>query len=417
MGSEDDGESPTEATSSPSADCEPSDIPKADQPSRSSIDDGKAVECGYYDVVTVSRISHLLLQGIARAALAHTEGNPFKDANKMSQEVLQAMLPFLEKHSSAYSTDKVQAPAGNLPYMTENGIPLSPITNATIALLMQFSKEKRNFFSMLSHTFSSTESEKSLEKLDQLTVRLRDANVWPAGAREGFAKGLIRRIDATGVEYCAAMMPEAQLADHKITCPLRPNPCTNPGCTEILCARHVPLHNTVCPFLMLPCRQGCEKQIARNQMDEHCGTVCERKIVSCPFQTLGCEATVYLGTYIEHLQSSVEMHLRMVNKTVLNQGSDINGLQLQLAAVVTQVEAVSGASFNSVTTMDKRLGELEKHHLQLVGAVEKENKQLRKENESLRDGLDKEQKARKKEIAALTAELKELKEFLLKPRK
>jgi homogentisate solanesyltransferase len=73
---------------------------------------------------------------------------------------------------------------------------------------------------------------------------------------------------------------------------LRPLTCVNNGCGNVYSALHADAHDGSCLFKLLPCKLNCEAMVARGEMEKHSLTLCPMKLLSCPFQPVGCQQTM-----------------------------------------------------------------------------------------------------------------------------
>ena len=90
-----------------------------------------------------------------------------------------------------------------------------------------------------------------------------------------------------------------------------------------------------CPDIELPCgNEGCQEKVKRCLMDDHYD-VCLKEVVSCQYDTVGCETRLKREDMSTHEQEYVGKHLKNAVKTVENLQSQMKDLQCEIGPTVT----------------------------------------------------------------------------------
>ncbi|GBG77195.1 hypothetical protein CBR_g23522 [Chara braunii] len=258
---------------------------------------GRAFECANFDVEEVQKIANVLMVTLAEACVQKTVGDLFKAPGAVVGEVKKEMLDYLQQQSEIYANSP-PAPPGTL---------MDPPSKIVSDLLEQFVKAKQNLFGKMSSRIKLGNKD---DKVDAFLQELDRGGVWMPGRREVLARALVKRIDKPKVKHCGRRFDrEEELHNHRLQCPIRPVQCVNEGCMEVFSAVFGEKHDAVCFFKPLPCRQKCGGLVRRGEMEVHVNTVCPMKLVSCPFEKLGCVEPVYQGKLVQHCEEYVPKHV------------------------------------------------------------------------------------------------------------
>lgn len=310
-------------------------------------------ECGYYDVQQVQLIVRQLLNTLAAACVEKASADPFKQPASFVEELKNEMLEYLHQQVEAYATG-----SGNGRFQ----IPVNVLGDA----LQSFLRSKRSLFRRVSSKILSGDINDG--RIEEFAQEIDKIGSWLAGKREAVAKALLKRADRSRIYYCQMRFEKRlELVEHKAKCPLRPVMCANEGCAEVLSAIHCEEHDGTCPFKLLPCKQGCKASILRKDMENHCSTICPNKVVSCPFNKVGCAAVVTQGSLNQHFNDSIASHLLNVlqvlqkqETTAMNQAQRIHLLEKSLS-ISQRFEAVDVGSLSlTVKEQEARIKSLEK---------------------------------------------------------
>ena len=68
-------------------------------------------------------------------------------------------------------------------------------------------------------------------------------------------------------------------------------------------------HIKVCPDIVVPCsNEGCWRKCKRRYLSKHQAS-CPKKIVSCRYSSVGCDAKITRQNIVSHNQKCMEQHL------------------------------------------------------------------------------------------------------------
>ena len=113
---------------------------------------------------------------------------------------------------------------------------------------------------------------------------------------------------------CGEQVPSGDMKDHKeYQCPKRQEKCKHcdyHNSRDIVMENHLP----VCPESPVECPNKCkEENFRRKQLKAHINE-CPLQVIECPFSSAGCTVKLPRNQMIEHEDTAVRQHLRIVAK-------------------------------------------------------------------------------------------------------
>jgi len=303
-------ETPSCAEPAPSC-AEPADAPSSAGPA--------VFMCTYCDVETQQAIAERLTRTLA--VISSMRKMSLEDAE---QTLCNKLLP----PQPPKATKKAAAAAPSLQTLHEA---LAQAESVKAKGLAMFSSKEE-----LERRVST--SEKEIRRLPH--VRLQK-----------FAADLMSSYDPNREYHCGAcvgggddMSPGATASAserHRLACIFRPLACRNEGCVAMYSARAEAVHDSECPYKLLPCIRGCEMQIQRKAMTAHADGPCPNKPVDCPFRGLGCTTPCTQGGLERHLSEACPAHLSLALGALSQQQVSIQKLQAAGAAAIGAVDELA----------------------------------------------------------------------------
>lgn len=139
-----------------------------------------------------------------------------------------------------------------------------------------------------------------------------------------------------------------QTEDHE--CKFREVYCTNVGCSERFSWRQKKSHDFQCLFKRVKCQQ-CEEMILRKEMTSHLAAACPKRVATCMFARIGCDAKLTQQSLGHHLETCTTSHLMLLMAKIDEQQELIEDLARE---ITTDKENFAKAR----DTDRKQLGEL-----------------------------------------------------------
>eukprot|EP00977_Amphora_coffeiformis_P019499 scaffold7303_cov153-Amphora_coffeaeformis.AAC.10 len=165
-------------------------------------------------------------------------------------------------------------------------------------------------------------------------------------------------------------------------CPFFHVSCPNEGCSLTLSQKHVPEHDQVCAFKLLPC--PCGDSIRRRDVARHRQDVCPLRDTSCPFFKVGCPKVCQAHELPDHVETDVGGHLLLMLNRMMEQQNvirDLNGKVISLQEENLQLKrtltADREASEKESKNFQTKVTELVKKVSNLENASRKEFKRIR----------------------------------------
>jgi len=115
-------------------------------------------------------------------------------------------------------------------------------------------------------------------------------------------------------ELCGSKIKRMDLDRHMTqVCIMRKEEC--PYCGEVFVMKKMDEHHqTDCPSFPIPCPQKCGiAKFPRSDVEEHY-KVCKNTIVSCNFDSLGCDAQVKRREIVRHMRERAVDHVQLLKK-------------------------------------------------------------------------------------------------------
>ncbi|XP_021750107.1 uncharacterized protein LOC110715801 [Chenopodium quinoa] len=263
-------------------------------------EEGKKFSCELCDKEMVHKMALVLLEGLSTACVDNTTGDIFKSPGTVAAEIRKEMLDYLMERSESFVAESFlseEGPEG------KSDQPSDIISD----LIEDFATLKRNILTRVSGWLLSDMRE---DKIDDFVQEMELNSFWLLDRRETIAQTLLKNVDFKNEFHCnLKFKSEEELKQHRPRCGFRTVLCRNEGCCATFSAAQMELHDSVCPFKMLPCEQKCPEILMRREMDRHCITVCPMKLVNCPFYSIGCQATVPSCNVKEHFLDDIRSHL------------------------------------------------------------------------------------------------------------
>ncbi|CAN7050503.1 unnamed protein product [Brassica oleracea var. botrytis] len=318
---------------------------------------GPSFRCHLYDTQLVHKISLTFLPGLATACVDNTTGDIFKTPGSVAADVKQEMIEYLNHRSETFVADHILLsssseiePSSHDPY------------DVVSDFVDDFSTSKRNLFSRVSGWLLSERRE---DNIDDFAQEMEVSGFWLNDHIEGIAQTLLKNVDFKGLSHCEMkFQTRGGLEEHVLRCGYRTMDCGNEGCNAVFCANQRESHDSVCPFKIIPCEQGCLESggIMRREMDRHCITVCTMKLVNCAFRGVGCLDDVRQCEVQQHYLDSVGSHLMCVLKGMYKEASldDLKPRAEQILQLSTRLSEARNARAltNLVKEIDAKLGAL-----------------------------------------------------------
>lgn len=350
-------------------------------PVSSPAGQAKVPQCHFCDVAEVQSISQILLYGLAGAAVEKTAGKMFQNANKAVVDVKKALLEYLNKTSEAY--EHSTAPPGRPSEIVEG-------------MIEDFISGKR---SMMGRIAGGRKAKKD-ERTEAVVIDIEKQGIWPADRREYLAEALIARIDKPRVFHCGTVFAtEDEAIGHRAQCRFRPVTCPNQGCGQLFSAMHLPNHDAICVHKPVPCTQGCSFNVPRHDMQQHCATKCDKRVMQCPFQRAGCTERVFQGDLMAHGQKNAPQHLLLLYQAQQGLEGTISN-QTQRVGLVEESARVTAKTLEvEVKNLKLLIKELDSK----VKSLEDDNKKLHKEVKNNSGSMTGELSQLKRDLKAMTA--------------
>ena len=113
---------------------------------------------------------------------------------------------------------------------------------------------------------------------------------------------------------CGEQVPSGDMKDHKeYQCPKRQEKCKHcdyHNSHDIVMENHLP----VCPEFLVECPNKCtEENLKRKQLKPHIDE-CPLQVIECPFSSAGCTVKLPRNQMVEHEDTAMRQHLRIVAK-------------------------------------------------------------------------------------------------------
>ena len=109
---------------------------------------------------------------------------------------------------------------------------------------------------------------------------------------------------------CVAQCKREHLNQHCQVCPKRQHTCPYCGLRGI----HefiMTQHTEECQEIPVPCKnRSCKEKFRRREIENH-QEICPKKIIQCPFSTIGCTAEIKIEELEKHEEKVVKHHLRL----------------------------------------------------------------------------------------------------------
>ncbi|XP_021715005.1 TNF receptor-associated factor family protein DDB_G0290965-like [Chenopodium quinoa] len=263
-------------------------------------EEGKKFSCELCDKEMVHKMALVLLEGLSTACVDNTTGDMFKSPGTVAAEIRKEMLDYLIERSESFVAES---------FLAEEGPEEKPDQPSDIIsdLIDDFATLKMNILTRVSGWLLSDMRE---DKIDEFVQEMELNSFWLLDRRETIAQTLLKNVDFKNEFHCnLKFKSEEELKQHRPRCGFRTVLCRNEGCCATFSAAQMELHDSVCPFKVLPCEQKCPEILMRREMDRHCITVCPMKLVNCPFYSIGCQATVPSCNVKEHFLDDIRSHL------------------------------------------------------------------------------------------------------------
>lgn len=323
----------------------------------------KSLECNFYDVEEVIRLSQSLLVALAAACVEKTSGT-FSQRAAVAPDVKKEMLDYLNLQSEAYANGS----------SSEQGFKLELVSYPTQIvkdMLDNFVKSKRNMFSRVSSIVKDANKD---DKINDFARELDQTGLWLAGRREVLAKALFKRIDQRKTCHCDMKFEsEIELAKHQNSCVFRPVSCSNEGCDAVYSAIHAEDHDASCGYKLFPCYLECESSVRRQDMADHCATVCPMKKMKCPYHAVGCLRVMAQGLLESHCTEYMGEHLLETLQYVKNHEATLGEHAQRILLVEKAVQLAQRAAAVNVGNLNVTVKEQENK----VNLLEAEVKKLR----------------------------------------
>lgn len=331
------------------------------------------LECSFYDVEEVDRITQALLVALAAACVEKTSGT-FLQRAAVVPDVKKEMLVYLNQQSESYASGGSSSQSIKSAGLAE--VVAHP-TQIVKDMLENFIKSKRNMFSRVSGIVIDAHKD---DKIDDFVLELELTGVWLAGKREVLAKALLRRLDQRKIYHCEMKFEsEKELAQHQINCVQRPVSCPNEGCDAVYSATYAEAHDASCGFKLLPCFLECESSVQRKEMQNHCATVCPMKKMKCPYHSVGCPHIMAQGLLESHCTEYMGHHLLETLQHVQNHEVALGGHAQRILLVEKAVELAQRSEEVNTGNMNVSLREQELK----IKTLEAEVKKLKANQKSM----------------------------------
>ncbi|KAG0591019.1 hypothetical protein KC19_1G143200 [Ceratodon purpureus] len=323
----------------------------------------RPLECGFYDVEEVNRLTEALLVALAAACVEKTSGT-FSQRAAVVPDVKKDMLEYLNQQSESYANGGTGSQSVKLAGLSNLVAHPTQIVND---ILENFIKSKRNMFSRVSGMVSPKD-----DKIDDFVHELDRSGVWLAGRREVLAKALMKRIDQRKTYHCDMKFEsEKELAQHQVSCVMRPVSCSNEGCDAVYSATHAEAHDASCVYKLLPCFLDCESSVRRMDMEKHCATVCPMKRINCPYHSVGCLHVMAQGLLESHCTEYMGRHLLETLQYVQNHEVALGDHAQRLLLVEKAVQLAQRSEDVNMRNMNVTLKEQENKVKLLEAEVKK----------------------------------------------
>ncbi|CAM6016965.1 unnamed protein product [Sphagnum balticum] len=325
------------------------------------------LECGYYDVEQVEGITQALLVTLGTACVEKTAGDPFSQPAAVVPDIKKEMLEYLHSQSESYAS-------GSGVVSSQGMHQAAPPSKVVDDIFEGFIRSKKNLYSRVSSKI--IHSDKREDKIEDFVQELNRTGVWMVGRREVLAKALLKRVDRSKIYHCKMRFGTSEeLAEHKACCMLRPLTCVNNGCGNVYSALHADAHDGSCLFKLLPCKLNCEAMVARGEMEKHSLTLCPMKLLSCPFQPVGCQQTMPQGVLEQHCVEFLGHHLLQVLQSVQKHEVAVGGQGQRILLLEKALSIAQRAEAVDIGSMVLTLKEQENR----VNLLEQEVKKLRQD--------------------------------------
>ncbi|KAJ0249433.1 TRAF-type domain-containing protein [Hirschfeldia incana] len=325
------------------------------------IDDQKekapSFHCDLYDTELVHKISQTLLPGLSTACVDNTTGDIFRSPGSVAADIRKEMIDYLTLRSETFVAEHIVLQGGGSDAEASHH-PFDIVSD----FIDDFATSKRNLFSRVSGWLLSERRE---DNIDDFAQEMEISGFWLSDHRQGLAQTLLKNVDFKNLSHCEMkFQTEEEVAGHALSCGYRTMDCENEGCNAVFCKKQMEVHDSVCPFKIVQCEQGCDESgIMRREMDRHCITVCPMKLVNCAFRAVGCLDDVRQCEVQQHQVDSVGSHLMCVLKSIYKEASvdDLKPRAEQIQQLSARLsEAKNARSLtNLVKDIDAKLGPLE----------------------------------------------------------
>ncbi|XP_019198356.1 PREDICTED: uncharacterized protein LOC109192242 [Ipomoea nil] len=276
-------------------------------------EEGPMFPCNLFDTEMVHKIAQEFLTGLSSACVDNTTGGIFKSPGSVAVDIRREMVDYLVHRSETFVAESIVLEGdANTEAPTDAFDIISDIID-------EFAHSKRNFFSRVSGWVLSDRRE---DRIDDFVQEMETNGFWLIGRREAVAQTLLRNVDFKNTYHCSMKYrSDEELQQHLPSCNFRVMNCDHEGCNVIFIAGRAEEHDSSCPFKIIPCEQKCPETIMRRDMDRHCITTCQMKLVNCPFYPVGCQSTVPQCNIPQHRTENLQAHLVCILKLVHKEAS------------------------------------------------------------------------------------------------
>lgn len=173
-----------------------------------------------------------------------------------------------------------------------------------------------NVFSKISNVNFKLRHNKSLTPGFEEHCAAVSSRISPQNERDAIASLILRDLDPKFLLHCDKENCGA-------TCVFAPELCTNDGCDVLISIKHMPAHDSTCPFKVIHCPRECGNMFPRKELEIHKTKSCPIREVPCSFAKVGCPAVVLAQDLEAHISESTNSHLLIAMNRMMEHQSVI----------------------------------------------------------------------------------------------
>ncbi|XP_011403663.1 PREDICTED: TNF receptor-associated factor 5-like [Amphimedon queenslandica] len=176
------------------------------------------------------------------------------------------------------------------------------------------------------------------------------------------------------------------VAHEQTECPKRPYSCDYCNEYESTCEDVIERHWPECKDYPVECPNQCQtRYLARGLLQEHLNSTCELQEVNCPFEWAGCTAKTQRVKLMDHLNSSVNVHVCMVGSSGRSMHEEVQSIKGTLGdmkkqkrltdLIVSKLEREDEANKVAINALQEKMKQL----CEKITTLEHENKDLKEQ--------------------------------------